>query len=59
MDVTINQIRGAKGLRFEIVDEKGIVWARVISLPIAEKFVPIIEESKKNADDALSKLVLG
>lgn len=59
MNVEIRKIKGAKSLVYEIVDEKGIVWARVLGLPLAEKFVPIIEESKKKSDEALAKLVLG
>ena len=57
MNITINQIRNAKSLKFEVVDEDGNVWARVISRPLAEKFVPIIEETHERAAAAIAGLI--
>lgn len=59
MDETIiRTIKGAKSLRYEIV-HNGTVYARVISLPLAERFLEIVVETAANADVAIRSLMVG
>ncbi len=55
-DTEIRQIKGAKSLRYEIV-HNGTVYARVISLPLAERILEIVVETSANAEKAIKSLL--
>jgi len=59
----IREVKGAKSLRYEIVIREGEpteqVVARVVSLPMAEKIVPVVEEVEANMERAMAQLKEG
>jgi len=55
-ETIIRTIKGAKGLRYEIV-HNGTVYARVISLPLAERFLEIVVETSAKAEEAIKSLL--
>lgn len=55
-ETIIRQIKGAKDLRHEIV-HNGTVYARVISLPLAERVLEIVAENAANAEKAIASLI--
>lgn len=56
METEIRTIKGAKSLRYEIV-HNGTVYARVISLPLAERFLEIVVETSAHAEEAIKSLL--
>ena len=55
-ETEIRTIKGAKSLRYEIV-HNGTVYARVISLPLAERFLEIVVETSAHAEEAIKSLL--
>ncbi len=52
----IRIIKGAKSLKHEVVSANGTVYARVISLPLAEKIQVLVDQTDTNAQAIIENL---